>query len=518
MFSTKDYQQLEEQNIKPEKVMEQIKNYQSGFPKMQLIKPAIIGDGITKLTKEDLGVFEEVFERHKKELSLEKFVPASGAATRMFKILYQFLNTYKDTETDYLNFLQNKGKETMFNFFDKLEDFAFYLDLKNIMTENGMDIEKLKEKNQFKQILAMLLTKKGLNYGNLPKGLLKFHRYSHNTRTAFEEHMVEALNYTKNSLNNAHLHLSVSPEHKDLFEECLQKTKASFEKKYNGRLQVTYSIQKPSTDTIAVDMQNNPFRNEDGSLLFRPGGHGALIENLNELNASIIFIKNIDNVVPDRLRATTYQYKKVLAGVLLDTQHIIHEYLHFLDNTPTISTEKLQEILTFMRDVLCIIPPETLDLNDEKIVRNYLYNKLNRPIRVCGMVKNIGEPGGGPFWAKNSDNSLSLQIVEEAQIDKTNQEQLDIFNKSTHFNPVDLVCATRNYKNKKFDLLQYVDKKTGFISTKTVDGEEIKAMELPGLWNGAMSDWNTIFVEVPLITFNPVKTVFDLLRAEHSYL
>ncbi len=518
MFLEQDYQQLKEKNITEAIVMEQIENFKSGFPKMQLIKPASLGDGITKLTNDELSVYEEVFEKNRKELTIKKFVPASGAATRMFKKLYQFLDTYQDTEEDYLNFLLNKGTETMFNFFHKLDHFAFYLDLKNMMIENGLDLEKMMEKNQFKQILAILLTKKGLNYGNLPKGLLKFHRYKYYTRTAFEEHIVEALNYAKNNSNDAHLHLSVSPDHKILFEERLQKTQAKFEGKYNGKLHITYSIQKPSTDTIAVDRNNKPFRNEDGSLLFRPGGHGALIENLNELNADIIFIKNIDNVVPDRLKAATYTYKKVLAGILLDTQHIIHEYLRLLESKEDISADKLQEMLEFMRNVLCTIPPENLNTNNTSEVRSYLYNKFNRPIRVCGMVENAGEPGGGPFWTRNNDNSLSLQIVEGSQIDKTDQSQKDILSHSTHFNPVDLVCAVKNYKNEKFDLLKYVDKQTGFISIKTINGSDIKAMELPGLWNGAMSDWNTIFVEVPLITFNPVKTIFDLLRIEHDNL
>ena len=518
MFSEKDLSQFQSKGIAQETIEEQLNNFSTGFPKMKLKKPATKEDGITQIKDEELEIYEEVYNTHSKDLSLLKFVPASGAASRMFKSLYDFLNTYQDTEDEYLKFLCHKGPETMFNFFDRLEDFAFYGDLKNVITDSEMDLEKMLDKNQFKQILAMLLNNKGLNYGNLPKGLLKFHRYKLYSRTSFEEHLVEALNYTKNKNNEAKIHLTVSEDHKELFNQRFQKTKSTFEEKYDGKLDVDYSVQKSSTDTIAVDLNNEPYRNEDGTILFRPGGHGALIENLNELDADIVFIKNIDNVVPDRLKETTYQFKKVLAGLLLEYQSIIFEYLKLLEEDKNLTQENLDEMLTFLEEKLCTTAPASLKKDNPEKLKKYLFDKFNRPIRVCGMVKNEGEPGGGPFWARNNDGSVSLQIIEGSQIDKSDVRQKNIFERATHFNPVDLVCGIKDYKGNKFVLQNYIDKQTGFISNKSYNGSELKAMELPGLWNGAMSDWNTVFVEVPIITFNPVKTIFDLLRIEHRNL
>lgn len=518
MFSKQDQSQFEAKAIDIKTIEEQLSNFKTGFPKMKLKKPATIDDGILQIGSDEQDIYQEVFTAHVKDLSLLKFVPASGAATRMFKPLYDFLNTYQDTEDEYLKFLCNKGPETMFNFFDRIEDFAFYGDLRNVVSENNLDLEKMIDKNQFKQILAMLLTRKGLNYANLPKGLLKFHRYKHFSRTAFEEHLVETLNYAKNFKGDAQIHLTVSDDHKELFEDRLEKTKEKFEEKYDGKLQVGYSVQKSSTDTIAVDINNEPFRNEDGTILFRPGGHGALIENLNELDADIVFIKNIDNIVPDRLKGPTYKFKKVLAGVLLEYQAFIFEYLKVLEQDNNISQDTLDEMLAFLEEKLCIKAPANLKIEDPEKLKQYLFTKLNRPIRVCGMVKNDGEPGGGPFWSRNLDGSVSLQIVEGSQIDKQDVRQKNILERSTHFNPVDLICGIRDVKGNKFDLPKFIDKQTGFISQKSHDGNDLKAMELPGLWNGAMSDWNTLFVEVPTVTFNPVKTVFDLLRIEHRNL
>ncbi|MDM8160261.1 DUF4301 family protein [Labilibaculum sp. K2S] len=518
MFSKQDQSQFKAKAIDIKTIEEQLNNFKTGFPKMKLKKPATIDDGIMQIGDDEQDIYQEVFTAHAKSLSLLKFVPASGAATRMFKSLYDFLNTYQDTEDEYLKFLCTKGPETMFNFFDRIEDFAFYGDLRNIVSENNMDLEKMIDKNQFKQILAMLLTRKGLNYASLPKGLLKFHRYKHFSRTAFEEHLVETLNYAKNSKGDAKIHLTVSEDHKELFVDRLDKTKETFEEKYNGKLNVTYSVQKSSTDTIAVDTDNEPFRNEDGTILFRPGGHGALIENLNELNADIVFIKNIDNVVPDRLKEITYKFKKVLAGILLERQSFIFDYLKRLEEDKDISQNTLDEMLAFLEDKLCTKAPASLKIEDPEKLKKYLFSKFNRPIRVCGMVKNEGEPGGGPFWSRNSDGSVSLQIVEGSQIDKQDVRQTNIFERSTHFNPVDLICGIKDYKGNKFDLPLFVDKQTGFISQKSHNGSDLKAMELPGLWNGAMSDWNSVFVEVPIATFNPVKTVFDLLRIEHRNL
>jgi hypothetical protein len=515
MFSRKDLAQLKTRGIPAKTAKEQLSQLEKGFPKMQLLKPATPGDGIQQLTEEELAEYQRFFESNINKLSLLKFVPASGAATRMFKTLYDFLNTYQDTEEDYLKFLSNKEQGTMFQFFEHIEEFPFYQDLKNTASESGSEIDKLLQKNQFKQVLALILTKKGLNYGNLPKGLLKFHHYKTRSRTSFEEHIVEALSYCKNSKGNAQLHLTVSEDHKKLFAKQLKICRKQHEEKHQGKVKVSFSVQKASTDTIAATLDNQPYRNEDGTILFRPGGHGALIENLNELKADIIFIKNIDNVVPDRLKEETIHYKKVLGGILLNYQEYIFEYLKILSKSKLIPSEKLNEMLRFTEENLCIQPPENMYYKSREEIVAYLQTILNRPIRVCGMVRNEGEPGGGPFWAKNPDGTISLQIVEGSQIDKEDKKQLQIQEQATHFNPVDLVCGIKDYRGKKFDLRQFIDPNTGFVSVKSQNGNKLKAMELPGLWNGAMSNWNTIFVEVPIITFNPVKTVFDLLRIEH---
>ena len=354
----------------------------------------------------------------------------------------------------------------------------------------------------------------GLNYGNLPKGLLLFHSYEEGNRTPVGEQMTEGTLYAKDKNGVVNIHFTVSEEHKELFELLVAARRLGYELKLGAKFRVSYSVQKPSTDTLAVDMENNPFRDEGGSLLFRPGGHGALIENLNDIDSDFIFIKNIDNVVPDRLKESEALYKQLLGGVLVKMQQRAFGYLGELTSGKC-SNGKLQEILKFTENELCITSSDKSFANEEEL-RNYLIAKLDRPFRVCGMVKNEGEPGGGPFIVENPDGTASLQILESSQIDINDARAVDAFKHGSHFNPVDLVCGVKCYKNNKFDLTQFVDKNTGFISQKSKNGKELKALELPGLWNGAMSDWNTIFVEVPVSTFNPVKTVNDLLRLEHQ--
>ena len=365
----------------------------------------------------------------------------------------------------------------------------------------------------YKAVVAALLEAAGLNYGALPKGLLKFHRYEDGSRTPLEEHLVEGALYAANKNGKVNVHFTVSPEHRRLFENLVADKAVVYAKKYGVDYNVTFSEQKPCTDTVAADMNNQPFR-DNGKLLFRPGGHGALIENLNDLDADIIFIKNIDNVVPDKLKGDTVLYKKLIAGVLVALQQKAFAYLELLDSG-RYTHEQVLEILQFLQKKLFCKNPETKNLEDAELVL-YLKEKLNRPMRVCGMVKNVGEPGGGPFLAYNSDGTISLQILESSQIDMDDPEKKEMFEKGTHFNPVDLVCAVRDYKGHKFNLVNFVDKATGFISYKSKNGKDLKALELPGLWNGAMSDWNTVFVEVSLSTFNPVKTVNDLLREQHQ--
>lgn len=515
MFTQDDIKQLTSKNIDLKQVEEQIQFFIKGFPFMNLVKPATINDGITQLADENLKEFIDVFEKQSKSLEIIKFVPASGAASRMFKSLYSFIEIYDGERKGYDDFMSSNGLRTIMQFAQKIKNFAFYGDLKETLKLKGKDLDKMILMMDYVGVIDGILKENGLNYGNLPKALLKFHRYANGSRTSLEEHLVEGAFYANNN-NLIKIHFTVSGEHKELFIKLVNNVKHLYEKQFNANFEITYSEQKNSTDTIAVDLNNNPFRNSDNSLLFRPGGHGALIENLNDLNADIIFIKNIDNVVPDRLKQTTYDYKKALAGLLLLYQSEIFNILTEIDSNKDFSDARISNIEAFLSSKLNhVFVPEYHNFNKSQKVE-YLFAKLNRPIKVCGMVKNEGEPGGGPFWCVNNDKSVSLQIVESSQIDMNNAEQFEIFQKSTHFNPVDLVCGVKDYKGNKFNLLNYIDKNTGFISKKSKDGKDLKALELPGLWNGATSDWNTIFVEVPLITFNPVKTIDDLLRPEHQ--
>lgn len=492
---------ISEQQI--EKQLEQIKN---GFPFLRLKGAAAIGKGIVSPTEEEVKQYEQVWNDYKKQgHRIVKFVPASGAASRMFKDLFAFLDApYDVPTTDFEK-----------HFFEHIKKFAFRKALCSKCKGNeGSSVCDLIKAGNYKAVVANLLKEKGLNYGQLPKGLLQFHEYSEKeVRTPMEEHLVEAALYASSN-GEANVHFTVSHDHLELFEKMVAEKAEVYARKFGVKYNISFSEQKPSTDTIAANPDNTPFHNEDGSLLFRPGGHGALIENLNEIDADVVFIKNIDNVVPDRLKADTVTYKQVIAGILVSLQQKAFEYLRVLDSG-AYNHDKLEEIIRFLQRDLCCRKADIKELEDADLVI-YLRKKLNRPMRVCGVVKNVGEPGGGPFLTYNSDGTVSLQILESSQIDKNNQKYMDMFAQGTHFNPVDLVCATKDYKGNDFDLPQYVDPKTGFISNKSKNGKELKALELPGLWNGAMSDWNTIFVEVPLSTFNPVKTVNDLLRDQHQ--
>jgi hypothetical protein len=496
---------LAEKGISEIQLVEQLNYFQKGFPYLKLEAVASAERGIVVSTANEqqkyLSVWRDYTQTGKK---IMKFVPASGAASRMFKNLFEFLDA--DSELPVTKFEQI--------FFASIDKFAFYEDLNEACVRiEHKDIATLLTEDRYKAVAAALLNVAGLNYGALSKGLLKFHRYKDRTRTPAEEHLVEGALYAAGNTNKVYIHFTVSAEHHELFKVLIAEKTAEYAKLYGVEYRISFSEQKPSTDTIAVDAENEPFR-DNGTLLFRPGGHGALIENLNDLDADIIFIKNIDNVVPDRLKEDTITYKKLIAGVLVSLQKQSFSYLNLLDSGKY-TQDQIIEILHFVQRNLFCRNSEIKDLEDAELVL-YLKKKLNRPIRVCGMVKNIGEPGGGPFLAYNTDGTVSLQILESAQIDMEDPLKKDMFEKSTHFNPVDLVCAVRDYKGNKFDLTQYVDKTTGFISHKSKNGKELKALELPGLWNGAMSDWNTVFVEVPLSTFNPVKTVNDLLREEHQ--
>lgn len=505
MLSPKDLEQIERKGISEQQIEKQLEEFKTGFPFLKLDAAASIGNGIIATSAEDVKRYTEAWNAYKAEgKKIVKFVPASGAASRMFKNMFAFLTADYDVPT-------TDFEKT---FFDNVVKFAFYPALNAMCEKNeGKNIEALMGEGNYKAVVANLLEAKGLNYGQLPKGLLLFHSYEDGARTPLEEHLVEGALYA-DSKGMVHIHYTVSPEHRALFEKKVADTKEKYEKAYNVKYDITFSEQKPSTDTIAVNPDDTPFRNADGSLLFRPGGHGALIENLNEIPADVVFIKNIDNVVPDRLKADTVTYKQVIAGVLVSLQEKAFEYLRLLDEG-TYNHEKLEEMIRFVQRDLCCRKHDIKELEDAELVI-YLRSKLNRPMRVCGVVKNVGEPGGGPFLTYNQDGTVSLQILESSQIDKSNTEYMKMFTEGTHFNPVDLVCAVKNYKGEKFNLPDYVDRTTGFISSKSKNGKDLKALELPGLWNGAMSNWNTVFVEVPLSTFNPVKTVNDLLREQHQ--
>lgn len=505
MLSQDDLKQIAGKGITEAQVATQLEEFKQGFPFLKLEAAAGIGNGIAAPDGEERSKYIDAWNAYKAEgKKIVKFVPASGAASRMFKDMFAFLNgDHDEPQTDFEK-----------KYFDNIDKFAFYDELDAACLKNeGKGIKQLMAEGNYKAVVANMLEGKGLNYGQLPKGLLLFHKYAEGPRTPLEEHLVEGALYAASN-GEAHIHFTVSHEHRELFKAKVEEKCDAYANKYGIKYDVSFSEQKPSTDTIAANPDNTPFRNDDGSLLFRPGGHGALIQNLNDIDADVVFIKNIDNVVPDRLKDDTVTYKQLIAGVLVTLQAKAFGYLRLLD-TGSYTHEQLAEMIQFVQRDLCCRKADIKELEDAELVI-YLRKKLNRPMRVCGVVKNVGEPGGGPFLTYNQDGTVSLQILESSQIDKSNEQYMRMFTEGTHFNPVDLVCAVKDYKGQPFNLPDYVDKTTGFISSKSKNGRELKALELPGLWNGAMSDWSTVFVEVPLSTFNPVKTVNDLLREQHQ--
>lgn len=502
-FTQKDLEFFQKINISLQYIESQIQMFEKGTNYSKITDIATISNGGIKLLNDNtLNYYISNYHKYNHNLKITKFVPASGAATRMFKDLYEFIddNSNKTVSENILNFVNN------------IEKFAFYEDLSNECQKNNISISN-NEKETINQVIELLLKEKGLNYGNLPKALLKFHKYENYSRTPIEEHIVEALNYA-NSFYGSKLHFTVSVEHLENFKELTKKLINKYENSHKTTIIIDLSIQNPNTNTIAVNADNTPFKDKEGNLIFRPAGHGALIYNLNEIESDIIFIKNIDNVVPDKRKEIDTKYKKALAGILIEYQTKIFEYINSLLHNPPIDT--INEAFNFLVNNLNtrLFFDFSVLSRTQKI--DFLLKKFDRPIRVCGMVKNTGEPGGGPFFVMNTDQTASLQILEKAQIDLTNSEQRKFFETSTHFNPVDLVISPLKHNGDKFDLTQYVDPNTAFISEKSKEGKVLKALELPGLWNGSMADWNTVFVQVPLETFNPVKTVFDLLREAHQ--
>ena len=505
-FSKKDLQQIASMGLTEEAVEQQIENFRKGFPKTKLREAATVENGgIIRLSDKEITHYTNVYKKLSMNKQIMKFVPASGAATRMFKDLYAFSSTYFGVAHNF-----EKEFPTVKEFLQHIRSFAFFEELKECMEKSHLDFGDYMDRGDFTTVINYLLKEQYMGYGSLPKALLKFHRYGDTPRTPLEEHIVEGAEYARNNDGTVNIHFTVSPEHRPLFRKKVAEVKSLYESKYNIKLNITFSEQKHYTDTIAVDEYNEPVRDENGNLTFRPGGHGALIENLHECKSDVIFIKNIDNVVPDWMKHTTIVYKKALAGMMLELQAKMFEYIEELKGNPT--EKKLAEIEKFITEKLhfTVKHHESLKQRAEAL-RKALY----RPIRICGMVKNQGEPGGGPFFAKSSERADSLQIVETAQINRKEESQEAILSSATHFNPVDLVCGTKDYRGNRYDLKRYIDPATGFISKKTKGALTVKSQELPGLWNGAMSEWITLFVEVPLATFNPVKTVNDLLRKEH---
>ena len=495
MFTEQDIRQIKARGADLQQIEEQIDHFKKGFPWMKIVAPATPQRGIRVLTTEEAG--EAAAYYRKADIHGKcKFVPASGAASRMFKDMFsglEKLEAGEDLPAD------APGAKLA----ARIKDFAFYSPELFGEPEDSAAFRKA--------TLRKLLKDEGLAYGAKPKGVLKFHRYPDEVRTAIAEHLVEAQDYMRSADNTCDLVVTISPEHRELFEAAIAEIVPVYEKRYGVRYNITFTYQDKATDTIAVDPDNVPFRTEDGSLLFRPAGHGALIHNLNKVDAELVSIKNIDNVAHEKLLPTTSLYKQVLMGEALRLRDRIFAFLKQLDAAPT--PMLCDEIEAFLDMELCVkLPP----VGDPAARVAQLRAKLDRPIRVCGMVRNEGEPGGGPYVIEGKDGSTSLQILESVQINKADPSAAGAMAQATHFNPVDLVCILRDYKGGRFNLLEHVDPDAGFMSSKSYQGRELKALEMPGLWNGAMSDWNTLFVEVPLETFNPVKVVLDLLRPAHQ--
>lgn len=513
-FSSADFLHIQEYGIPIATIQKQLDFFKNGIPKADLVSPAKLSNGILKLSEKDFQEKASFFDANKSGLKLNKFVPASGAASRMFKFLTEFLNDF-DIENESINAYINRKKASKLSIFIVgMEKFPFFEAIDKQLKAEFADFDTLDRSFKNYYFIKLMLSSDYFDFANQPKGILPFHKYKTHIVTPVEEHLRECAHYSSAN-NSSDLHFTVSESHQKHFEDIVDSVKFKIEKESVVEINVSYSYQNKTTDTLAVTMKNKPFRDEDGQLVFRPGGHGALIENLNNLEADIVFIKNIDNVIQNNVEKISL-YKKGLAGILLGIQQQVFSYLNALD-TASIEPELMDKIILFLKNKLNITMNDHFHSENLESKVTEVKAILNRPIRVCGMVKNEGEPGGGPFWVRNDQGAVSLQIVESSQVDLNNDNQKIILNAATHFNPVDLVCGIKNYKKEKFDLTQFVDDNSGFIVEKNVTGKNIKGYELPGLWNGAMANWLTVFVQVPLITFNPVKTVNDLLKPAHQF-
>ena len=517
-LNDQDITQIQTHGVTLDQVREHLRLFARPPRFVNLARPAIVADGIRRLPATDQEVYQARHAEAARQGRFTKFVPASGGATRMFELLlHYFYHVRVDLKIALAAELEQSRPraQEFLDFFERLPQFAFCSELQAVLSAHGHNLQDLLAADSYRDILSFVLTEAGLNYGDLPKALITFHAYGSEGRTALEEHLAEAAAYVRDQDGRCRLHFTILPRHRPGFEQLLARKQPVLEELHRCRFSVDFSYQHPGTDTLAVDSENRPFRDRHGKLVFRPGGHGALLENLGELQADLVYIKNIDNVVPDRLKEPTILWKKILGGYLVDLQDQIHRCLKTLQQNSG-GPFPLEDILNFVEEGLAMNIPPGIRRWPADLARDFLARTLNRPLRVCGVVPNQGEPGGAPFWVQEPDGSQSLQIVEKAQVNLKDPQQQAIFNAATHFNPVDLVCALRDDQGVPFDLTQYVDHEAVFISRKSLEGRELKALELPGLWNGGMARWLTVFVEVPLATFNPVKTVFDLLRPEHQ--
>ena len=513
-FTKDDVGHIEKKGLTTGEVEKQIDIFRRGNIVVNIREAATTKNGILSFSDPEAEELRGVYDTKRDSLDALKFVPASGAATRMFKAFYNFVKEYDPAKETMDEYLDRKDNSKLSMFFNKLEKLPFYGEVKQKAQKANPDFNKLSRDEQSYHFVKTMLNEDGANLGELPKGLVPFHRYENHSVTAFEEHLIEAADYASSN-GKARIHFTVAEEHRQKFEEEFHKIRERVEAQTGLKYEVSYSYQDPKTDTVAVTVENEPFRDEDGNIFFRPGGHGALIENLNNREADLIFIKNIDKVVIPKYRTLLADNKKMLAGKLLQLQEKTFKYLKKMEEG-NISDDELEKIILFMQKELNSGLGTDFKSIEKKEKIAALKQKLNRPMRVCGMVKNEGEPGGGPFWVTHKNGDISLQIVESSQIDHDNYQQSKIANEATHFNPVDVVCSKKDYKGENFDLPEYVDEETSFIAEKTKDGKELKALERPGLWNGGMADWITIFVEVPVEIFNPVKTVADLLKPTHQ--
>lgn len=486
-------------------IVNQLETFTRGIPFLDVVTAASVGNGIEVITDNDQKKLISLYEHKKDSLEVVKFVPASGAATRMFQSLHRFLESYDPNKETLNEFLRSESDSELTLFFKSLKDFAFEKKVRKKIRKNYPEYKHCTKGLRFLYFVKTMMEKEGLNFSELPKGLIPFHKYSKYATTAFEEQLFESAYYSSVK-DEVFVHFTFAEDHVEFFKQEFQAIRNRISKKTKTKFNISYSFQKKETDTIAVTLENKLFRDERGDLVFRPSGHGALLSNLQDVDADIIFIKNIDNVAAEEYVEANAYYKKLLAGKLIWLQNKMFNYIHKLKEG-LVSEELLKEMRSFLWNELNI-----KEIPDSRVE---ILTILNKPIRICGVVKNTGAPGGGPYWVKDKNGIISLQIVETSQIDLTVERQQVIVNEATHFNPVDIVCGIRDYQGNKFDLFKYSDHDAGLISLKSQNGNTLKALELPGLWNGAMAKWNTALVEVPLHTFNPVKTVTDLLYKEH---